>query len=146
MIAIRRSLSRWSRFQITGGTKACIDLHCSHQLRAEPWLPQSFTSTGEIRHIKGVEISCIKPTHGVTDMPKCKAIRCFNCDSVVLANTLHVAPHPSGNDRLQTLRCPACSAITLRVSTSELKPYTVPRAARERGYAKKGEWHEIRAR
>jgi hypothetical protein len=78
-------------------------------------------------------------------MPNYKGIRCFNCDSVILDDRPNVAAHPSGNHRLRMLHCPACSAITLRVSTSELKPYTMSRAARERGYAKKGEWKEMAA-
>lgn len=76
-------------------------------------------------------------------MPKYKGIRCFNCDSVILADTPHVLPHPSRNGHLCMLQCPECSAITLRVSTSESKPYAMSRAVRERGYAKKGEWKEI---
>ena len=76
-------------------------------------------------------------------MPNYKAIRCFNCDSVIVADTPHVKTHPSGKSHLRMLRCPACGAITLQVSTSESKPYAMSRAVRERGYAKKGEWREL---
>ena len=54
-------------------------------------------------------------------MPSYKAIRCFHCDSVILSNMPNIAPHPSGNAHLCTLRCPVCSAITLQVNVSELK-------------------------
>ncbi len=78
-------------------------------------------------------------------MTNYKGVRCFNCDSVILAHTGHIAPHPFSNGHLQILHCPACSAITLQVSASEAKPYLMPRAVRQRGYAKKGEWQEMGA-
>jgi hypothetical protein len=76
-------------------------------------------------------------------MPSYKAIRCFHCDSVILANMPHIVPHPSGNADFCTLHCPVCSAITLRLNVSELKRYSMLRNVRKQGYAKKGEWGEV---
>ena len=79
-------------------------------------------------------------------MPSYKAMRCFQCDSVILANMPHIVQHPSGNADFCMLHCPVCSAITLQVNVSELKRYSMSRDVRERGYATKGEWGEIVAR
>lgn len=76
-------------------------------------------------------------------MPSYKGIRCFHCDSVILANMPHIEPHPSGNADVRRLHCPECSAITLQINVSELKRYSMSADVRKRGYAKKGEWDEI---
>ena len=73
----------------------------------------------------------------------CKGMRCFQCDSVILAKMPHIRHHPSGSTELRTLHCPECSAITLQISVSELKRYFIAREVLERGYAKPGEWGEI---
>jgi hypothetical protein len=76
-------------------------------------------------------------------MPSYKAIRCFHCDSVILAHTPYIEPHPSGNADLCRLHCPECSAITLQANVSELKRYSMSGGVRKRGYAKKGEWGDL---
>jgi hypothetical protein len=76
-------------------------------------------------------------------MPSYKGIRCFQCDSVILADMPHIEPHPSGNADIRRLHCPECSAITLQVNVSELKLYSMSPDVRKRGYPKKGEWGEI---
>jgi len=78
-------------------------------------------------------------------MPSYKAIRCFHCDSVILADTPYIEPHPSGNADLRRLHCPECSSITLQINVSELKRYSMSGGVRKRGYAKKGEWQETGA-
>ncbi len=76
-------------------------------------------------------------------MANYKGIRCFQCDSIILANMPHVSLHPSGDARLRTLHCPECSVVTLQMHVCELRRYSMPPEIRKRGYARKGEWGEL---
>jgi hypothetical protein len=72
-----------------------------------------------------------------------KGVRCFQCDSVILASMPYVVRYPSRQPEFWMLYCPECSAITLQIKASALKGYVMPQGIRMRGYAKKGEWSEM---
>ncbi len=76
-------------------------------------------------------------------MRVCRGLRCFECDSVILASMPNIVRYPLGQPEYWMFECPECSAITMQLPASELKHYCVPRGIRTRGYAKKGEWSEV---
>jgi hypothetical protein len=51
---------------------------------------------------------------------------------------------PSGDTSLLKVDCPECQETTVTMITAGgLRKYSMPEAAYERGYAKKGEWREV---
>ena len=77
-------------------------------------------------------------------MPTYKGIRCVKCDSVILAHMPWVQVPLSGDTSLRKLDCPECRETTITmIAPRGLKKYSMPEAAYERGYAKKGEWQEV---
>ena len=72
-----------------------------------------------------------------------RGLRCFECDSVILASMPSIVRYPLKQLEYWRFECPECSAITLQLPASELKNYLMPRGIRSRGYAKKGEWSEV---
>ncbi len=74
-----------------------------------------------------------------------RGLRCFECDSVILASMPNIVRYPLRQPEYWMFECPECSAITLQLPASELKGYLMSRGIRSRGYAKKGEWSEVAA-
>jgi hypothetical protein len=74
-----------------------------------------------------------------------RGLRCFECDSVILASMPSIVRYPLRQPEYWMFECPECSAISLQLPASELKHYLMPRGIRNRGYAKKGEWSEVGA-
>ena len=72
-----------------------------------------------------------------------KGIRCYQCDSVVLAAMPYIVRYHCRDANLHLLYCPECSAITVLTNASELKPYSISQEIMKRGYAKRGEWGEV---
>jgi hypothetical protein len=72
-----------------------------------------------------------------------KGLRCFECDSVILASMPNIVRYPPRQPEYWMLECPECSTITLQLEASELKNYLMSRDIRSRGYAKRGEWSEM---
>ena len=74
-------------------------------------------------------------------MPIYKCIRCVKCDSVVLAHMPFLKVPASGDTSLCQLDCPECKEVTIvMLAAGGLQRYSMPDAAFERGYVKKGEW------
>jgi len=72
-----------------------------------------------------------------------RGLRCFECDSVILASTPNIVSYPLRQPEYWMFECPECSTITLQLPASELKNYLMSRGIRSRGYAKRGEWSEM---
>ncbi len=72
-----------------------------------------------------------------------RGLRCFQCNSVILASMPNIVRYPRTQPEYWMFECPECSAISLQLPASELKQYLMPPGIHIRGYAKKGEWSEV---